>query len=106
MRSDCTDALNVGSDEMVSINELAEMIARVANKNVQFEHVRGPLGVRGRNSDNHLIVERLGWRPSRAAHPRHRKDVSMDCQAGADEQGTPQHRDVEIYGILQASRML
>ena len=65
MRSDCTDALNVGSDEMISINELAEMIARIANKNVQFEHVRGPLGVRGRNSDNHLIVERLGWRPAK-----------------------------------------
>ena len=64
MRSDCTDVLNVGSDEMVSINGLVSMIARVANKDVRCQHIPGPLGVRGRNSDNRMIAQKLGWRPS------------------------------------------
>ena len=55
--------LNVGSDEMVSINALVAMIAGVANKSVRLKHIPGPLGVRGRNSDNRLIAEKLGWRP-------------------------------------------
>jgi GDP-D-mannose 3',5'-epimerase len=63
MRSDCRDVLNIGSDEMISINGLAQMIAEIANKRVKTKHVPGPLGVRGRNSDNRLIHERLGWRP-------------------------------------------
>lgn len=63
MRSECSDVLNVGSDEMVSINALVAMIAGVANKTVRLKHIPGPLGVRGRNSDNRLIAEKLGWRP-------------------------------------------
>jgi GDP-D-mannose 3', 5'-epimerase len=63
MRSDCRDVLNIGSDEMISINGLAQMIAEIANKRVTTKHIPGPLGVRGRNSDNRLIQERLGWRP-------------------------------------------
>ena len=63
MRSDCTDVLNVGSDEMVSINALVAMIAGVADKTVRLKHIPGPLGVRGRNSDKRLIAEKLGWRP-------------------------------------------
>ena len=63
MRSECGDVLNVGSDEMVSINALVAMIAGVANKAVRLKHIPGPLGVRGRNSDNRLIAEKLGWRP-------------------------------------------
>ena len=63
MRSDCRDVINIGSDEMVSINGLAQMVAEIANKRVTTKHIPGPLGVRGRNSDNRLIQERLGWRP-------------------------------------------
>ena len=63
MRSECGDVLNVGSDEMVSINAPVAMIAGVADKAVRLKHIPGPLGVRGRNSDNHLIAEKLGWRP-------------------------------------------
>jgi nucleoside-diphosphate-sugar epimerase len=63
MRSDCTDVLNIGSAEMVSINDLVAMIARIAGKNVRLKHIPGPLGVRGRNSDNQLIAEKLGWKP-------------------------------------------
>src|SRR5256886_9765776 len=57
MRSDCTDALNIGSDEMISINGLVAMISDVAKLNVRLKHIPGPLGVRGRNSDNRLIAK-------------------------------------------------
>jgi len=63
--SDFTGPVNIGSEEMVSINRLAEMIMEIAGKKVSIRHIPGPLGVRGRNSDNHLIRERLGWAPSR-----------------------------------------
>jgi nucleoside-diphosphate-sugar epimerase len=56
--------LNIGSDEMVTINELTDMIAEIAGKNIGKSHVDGPLGVRGRNSSNELIEAVLGWRPS------------------------------------------
>jgi len=64
MRSDFREPVNVGSDEMVSIDGLAHMIAGVAGKKVRLRHVSGPLGVSGRNSDNRLIEKALGWRPS------------------------------------------
>ena len=64
MRSDFREPVNVGSDEMVSINELAHMIAGVAGMKVRLRHVSGPLGVAGRNSDNRLIEKVLGWRPT------------------------------------------
>jgi len=63
-RSDCTDVLNIGSDEMISINGLVAMISDIAKMNVRLKHIPGPLGVRGRNSDNRLIVKKLAWGPS------------------------------------------
>jgi GDP-D-mannose 3', 5'-epimerase len=65
MDSDFPGPVNVGSEEMVTINRLAEMIMEVAGKKLGIKHIAGPLGVRGRNSDNHLIRERLGWEPSK-----------------------------------------
>jgi nucleoside-diphosphate-sugar epimerase len=65
MDSDFTGPVNIGSDEMVSINQLAEMAMRLAEKPLRIKHIPGPLGVRGRNSDNRLIRQRLGWAPSR-----------------------------------------
>lgn len=65
MHSDCIDVVNIGSDEMVSINQLAKMIMDVAGKKLSIKHIEGPLGVRGRTSDNTLIEDKLGWRPSR-----------------------------------------
>ncbi len=58
--------LNLGSDEMISINNLALMIARIAGKQIDIINVPGPEGVRGRNSDNHLIEQTLGWRPTQS----------------------------------------
>jgi len=64
MRSDFQGPVNIGSDEMVTLNELAGMIIEIAGKHLTVEHIPGPLGVRGRNSDNTLIKERLSWAPS------------------------------------------
>jgi nucleoside-diphosphate-sugar epimerase len=56
---------NIGSEEMVTINQLAEMAMDIAGKKLEINHIPGPLGVRGRNSDNKLIKKILGWAPSR-----------------------------------------
>lgn len=64
MRSNCTEPVNIGSDQMVSINQLARMIMEVADKTLSIRSITGPLGVRGRRSDNRLISAQLGWAPS------------------------------------------
>lgn len=64
MESEFTGPVNIGSEEMVTINQLAEMIADVAGKTIHSNHIPGPQGVRGRNSDNALIQEKLGWKPT------------------------------------------
>lgn len=65
MRSEFAGPVNIGSDEMVSLNQFAQMIMEIAGKPLSINHIEGPTGVRGRNSDNRLIAERLGWAPSR-----------------------------------------
>lgn len=62
-QTDFIGPVNIGSDEMVSINELAEMAMDIAGKKMSINHIPGPLGVKGRNSDNNLIKEKLGWAP-------------------------------------------
>lgn len=64
MESDFAGPVNIGSEEMVTINQLAEMAMGIAGKRLNIRHVDGPLGVRGRNSDNRLIRQKLGWAPS------------------------------------------
>jgi len=56
--------VNIGSDEMVSMNEMAEMVLSFEDKKLAVQHIPGPEGVRGRNSDNTLIKEKLGWAPT------------------------------------------
>lgn len=63
MRSDFHDPLNLGQDRMVTINQLADMVAEIAGVRLVKRHVPGPQGVRGRNSDNTLLREVLGWEP-------------------------------------------
>ena len=63
--SDVVGPLNIGSEEMITINYLAEVIMDIAGKKLSIRHIPGPLGVRGRNSDNRLIRQQLGWAPSR-----------------------------------------
>ncbi len=64
MRSNWTGPVNIGSEEMVTINALVDLISEIAEKPVVKRNIPGPVGVRGRNSDNRLIRERLGWAPS------------------------------------------
>jgi nucleoside-diphosphate-sugar epimerase len=64
IHSDFIGPVNIGSEEMVSINQLAALTMKIAGKNLSIKHIQGPLGVRGRNSDNKLIVEKLNWKPS------------------------------------------
>ena len=61
MQSDFLGPVNIGSEEMVTINQLVDTAAKVAGKNISKNHIDGPLGVRGRNSNNDLIREKLGW---------------------------------------------
>ncbi len=64
MESKFINPVNIGSDEMVSINHLAKLTMKIAKKNLTIDHIDGPLGVRGRNSDNKLILKELGWSPN------------------------------------------
>ena len=64
MDSNFVGPVNIGSEEMVTINQLAEMVMNIAGKKLTIKHIDGPLGVNGRNSDNKLIQEKLGWSPS------------------------------------------
>ena len=66
MNSDVTTVLNIGSDEMITINDLAKMVIEISGKNLSIKNVPGPEGVRGRNSDNNLIKQKLNWAPSQA----------------------------------------
>src|SRR4029077_11615010 len=64
MESRFQGPVNIGSEEMGSINELADMVMRIAGKKLRIRHIPGPLGVRGRNSDNRMIETELGSAPS------------------------------------------
>jgi GDP-D-mannose 3', 5'-epimerase len=64
MNSDFTGPVNVGSEEMIAINDLVKMVAGVSGKTINIKNISGPTGVRGRNSDNKLIREKLNWAPS------------------------------------------
>lgn len=64
-RSEFTGPVNIGSEEMVTINELAAMIIGISGKKISVNHIPGPQGVRGRNSDNRLIEEKLNWKPNK-----------------------------------------
>lgn len=85
MESDFSGPVNIGSDERVSINELVAMTAKIAAKNLKTRHVPGPLGVRGRNSDNTLINDSLGWAPRKPLYDGMKKTydwISEQVSAG------------------------
>merc|ERR1719230_1330190 len=63
MNSDCEKPLNLGTEEMLSMNAFADLALSFENKKVPIKHIPGPQGVRGRNSDNDMIKERIGWEP-------------------------------------------
>jgi GDP-D-mannose 3', 5'-epimerase len=63
MESDFCGPVNLGSEEMISINDFAKMAISISGKNITIKNIEGPTGVAGRNSDNNLIYEKLGWKP-------------------------------------------
>jgi nucleoside-diphosphate-sugar epimerase len=64
MNSNVSGPVNIGSDELISINDLAKMTMEIAGKHLSIKHIAGPLGVRGRSSDNTYIQKSLGWHPT------------------------------------------
>jgi GDP-D-mannose 3',5'-epimerase len=92
MVSDVEEPLNVGSDQMVSMNEMAEMIMGFEDRKLAIKHIPGPEGVRGRNSDNDMINEKLGWAPPQNLEEGLRKtyfwikeEMAKDEAAGIDK---------------------
>lgn len=90
VRSEKSGPFNIGSDEMISINDLARMTIGISNKDLDIVNISGPTGVRGRNSDNRLIERELGWRPSAPLHSGMHKTYGwirqqVESQIGAGE---------------------
>ena len=100
MRSNVRVALNIGSEEMVTLNQLGKIVLKIAGKKAEFNHIAGSLGVMGRNSDNQLIQEQLGWAPSEPLAEGSVKTyewISEQVQAkSASKTGPPFNRDLEI----------
>jgi nucleoside-diphosphate-sugar epimerase len=68
LRSDFAGPVNIGSEEMVTVNQLVDLVADIAGKRIRKRHVPGPQGVRGRNSNNRLIREKLRWEPTQSLY--------------------------------------
>ena len=64
MRSDFSGPVNIGSEEMIAINDLVKLVIDISGKSLKIKNIPGPVGVRGRNSDNNLIYKKLNWKPS------------------------------------------
>jgi GDP-D-mannose 3', 5'-epimerase len=91
MRSDYTEPLNLGQDRMVTVNELADMIAAIAGVEIVKTHVDGPQGVRGRNSDNSRLREILGWEPAISLEDGLERTYTwIEAQVQASVNGTAQ----------------
>jgi len=96
MRSSFSGPVNVGSEEMVTIDGLAELIMTIAGKKLAIRNIPGPLGVRGRNSDNKLIQEKLHWSPSEPLKKGLEKTYAWIAQqverARGSNRSSPSHR--------------
>jgi nucleoside-diphosphate-sugar epimerase len=88
MKSKVTGPVNIGSEEMVSINTLADMVSKIADKKVKIKHIKGPLGVRGRSSDNKRIWKELKWKPTSKL-----VDGLTKTYSWIDEQVKKNHKD-------------
>ena len=66
MESNFKEPVNIGSEEMISINDFAQMAIDISKKNIKIKNIEGPLGVKGRNSDNKLFKKEVGWQPTQS----------------------------------------
>jgi len=94
--SDYDKPLNIGSDELISMNDMAKMIMEFEGKNLSLKHIPGPEGVRGRNSDNTTIKKELGWAPSISLKVGVR--TVYDWLKGQLEEEKKKGVDLSIYG--------
>lgn len=99
MLSECAEPLNLGTDEMIDMNELANFAMSLDNKKLPIKHIPGPQGVRGRNSDNTMIKDRLGWAPSLSI--RVGLKYTFDWIKGEIEKEKTGGQDVAAYSSSQ-----
>ena len=97
--SEHTGPVNIGSDEMVTINELATMAMRISGKSLNINHIPGPLGVRGRNSDNTLIKKLLGWAPSQPLYNGLEQTYHWIARQVDAAAHAPQRKETEIFEL-------
>ncbi|CAD5194353.1 unnamed protein product [Musa acuminata subsp. malaccensis] len=95
-KSDFREPVNIGSDEMVSMNEMAEIVLSFEEKKLPIHHIPGPEGVRGRNSDNTLIKEKLGWAPTMKLKDGLR--ITYFWIKEQIEKEKSQGQDISVYG--------
>jgi GDP-D-mannose 3', 5'-epimerase len=91
MLSECAEPLNLGTDEMIDMNDFAKLAMSFAGKDLPIKNIPGPLGVRGRNSDNTMIKERLGWAPSisireglKVTYDWIKEQIDLEAQQGSN----------------------
>ena len=106
MQSNFLGPVNIGSEEMVTINQLVDTAAKVAGKNISKNHIDGPLGVRGRNSNNDLVREKLGWDYSQSLEEGIRKTyewISQQiCEKSLNSGDVPQIATEQIEDLMTA----
>lgn len=99
MESQFQGPVNIGSEEMVTINQMAEMIMKIAGKKLSIKHIPGPTGVRGRNSDNKLLHRNLGWEPTQSLYDGLSKTyswISSQLQLGSEKSSKVISSAVEV----------
>jgi GDP-D-mannose 3',5'-epimerase len=105
MESDFSGPVNIGSTQMITIDALATLVAEIAGKRLSLRHVAGPTGVRGRNSDNRLILRELDWEPSRPlregleqTYAWVAEQVESEGAARRRRRPAPERRNVPVVG--------
>jgi GDP-D-mannose 3', 5'-epimerase len=97
MASDLTGPFNIGSEEMVTLNQLAEMVIGISEKSIDIKNIPVPhTGVRGRNSDNRLIAEKLKWSPSKTLEEGLVKTYQWIAEQVSEQ--VPQTNKVAVVG--------
>jgi nucleoside-diphosphate-sugar epimerase len=94
MNSDFEGPVNIGSEEMISLNDFADLIIGISGKKLSIKNVDGPIGVNGRRSDNTLAAEKLGWQPQynlREGIARTYKWISEQVKETKPDLSKPQH---------------